>query len=121
MHDEADKLKRMEYITYAKTGDIYCLFYELGYKLLKQNGILAFITSNKWMKAGYGEALREFLLNKVDTFSLIDFAGTKIFDSATVVVYILMFEMKAYQQKTSTCIAKQNCLDNLTNFTWQRC
>ena len=29
MHEDADKLSRMNYLTYTKTGDIYCLFYEL--------------------------------------------------------------------------------------------
>lgn len=42
------------YKTYARTGDIYCLFYERGYQLLKPNGHLCYITSNKWMRAGYG-------------------------------------------------------------------
>lgn len=41
--------------TFAKTGDIYCLFYEKGWQLLCQQGHLCFITSNKWMRAGYGE------------------------------------------------------------------
>lgn len=41
--------------SFAKTGDIYELFYEKGNMLLKENGILAFITSNKWMRANYGE------------------------------------------------------------------
>ncbi|MCM1382834.1 MAG: Eco57I restriction-modification methylase domain-containing protein, partial [Muribaculaceae bacterium] len=58
MHEEADKLQKMSYQTYARTGDIYCLFYELAYRLLKTDGIHAFVTSNKWMRAGYGEALR---------------------------------------------------------------
>lgn len=38
--------------TFARTGDIYTLFYEKGLQLLKDKGILAFITSNKWMRAG---------------------------------------------------------------------
>ena len=38
------------YKTFAKTGDIYCLFYERGYQLLKPNGHLCYITSNKWMR-----------------------------------------------------------------------
>ncbi len=36
-HD-ADILERMEYETYARTGDIYCLFYEQGMNVLKENG-----------------------------------------------------------------------------------
>lgn len=46
--------------TFAKTGDIYCLFYEKGWQLLCQQGHLCFITSNKWMRAGYGEKMRGF-------------------------------------------------------------
>lgn len=49
------------YSSYAATGDIYCLFYERGVRLLKDGGQLSYITSNKWMRAGYGEKLRGFL------------------------------------------------------------
>ena len=108
MHEEADKLKKMDYRTYARTGDIYCLFYELAYKLLKKDGILAFITSNKWMKAGYGEALRNFLATQTDPMQLIDFAGEKIFDSATVDVNILMYQKRKNQNKTAACIIKDS-------------
>ncbi|KAA6318251.1 Modification methylase PaeR7I, partial [termite gut metagenome] len=48
------------YKTFARTGDLYCLFYERGYQLLKSLGRLCFITSNKWMRAGYGESSRKF-------------------------------------------------------------
>lgn len=50
------------YNTFARTGDIYCLFYERGWQLLKPNGHLCYITSNKWMRAGYGEKTRDFFL-----------------------------------------------------------
>ncbi len=40
------------YKTFAKTGDIYSLFYERGWQLLKNNGFLCYITSNKWMRSG---------------------------------------------------------------------
>ena len=32
------------YKTYARTGDIYCLFYERGWQLLKDGGHLCYIT-----------------------------------------------------------------------------
>jgi adenine-specific DNA-methyltransferase len=50
--------------TYAATADIYCLFYERGVRLLKDGGQLSYITSNKWMRAGYGEKLRELFLHR---------------------------------------------------------
>ncbi len=56
----ADLYKDQRYKTFDRTGDIYCLFYEKGMKLLKPKGHLCYITSNKWMRAGYGEKLRNF-------------------------------------------------------------
>ena len=79
------------YKTFAKTGDIYCLFYERGYQLLKPNGYLCYITSNKWMRAGYGEKTRDFFAKNTNPQLLVDFAGVKIFESATVDTNILLF------------------------------
>ena len=105
--------------TYTKTGDIYCLFYEKGFQLLKHNGILTFITSNKWMRAGYGEKLREFFVKNTNPLMLLDFGGQKVFDSATVDVNILIFEKDKNKGKTIACIANENCRNNLSVFVEQ--
>ena len=34
-----------EHQTFEKTSDLYCLFHELGNIILKENGLLGFITS----------------------------------------------------------------------------
>lgn len=81
-----------KYDSFAKRGDVYCLFYEKGYRLLKDKGALAFITSNKWMRAAYGEKLRRFFLNKVEIKQLIDFGDSPIFSEATTYTNILLFE-----------------------------
>ncbi|EAJ2431286.1 class I SAM-dependent DNA methyltransferase [Campylobacter coli] len=80
------------YKVYKGTSDIYTYFYELGFNVLKENGILSFITSNKYTRAGYGEALREFLLKNVKVLEYTDLNGIKVFDSATVDTSILCFE-----------------------------
>lgn len=89
--------------SFAKTGDIYCLFYEKGCNLLNSNGRLCFITSNKWMRAGYGEKLRAFFANNVNPKILVDFAGVKVFESATVDTNILLFEKGKNEGKTQSC------------------
>jgi hypothetical protein len=86
----ADLYKDQNYQTFDRTGDIYCLFYERGMQLIKENGLLAFITSNKWMRAGYGEKLRNFF-TKHKPLILIDL-GPNIFESATVDTNILMIQ-----------------------------
>ncbi len=74
--------------TFARTGDIYCLFYERGIRLLASDGHLCYITSNKWMRAGYGKALRHFFVENVHPIKLLDL-GPDIFD-ATVDTNILL-------------------------------
>ena len=97
------------YKTFARTGDIYCLFYERGWQLLKKNGHLCYITSNKWMRAGYGEKTRDFFANNTNPQLLIDFSGVKIFESATVDTNILLFSKAANEQHTICAITnKQN-------------
>ena len=105
--------------TFAKTGDIYCLFYEKGYNLLCPKGSLSFITSNKWMRAGYGELLRGFLARNTNPKLLIDFAGQKIFDTATVDVNVLMFEKSENTASTLACVAKEECKNNLSVYVQQ--
>ena len=111
------------YSTFARTGDIYCLFYERGWQLLKKNGHLCYITSNKWMRAGYGQKTREFFANKTNPMLLIDFAGVKIFESATVDTNILLFAKADNQHKTLCAVTnKQNkdSVKNLSDFVQQK-
>lgn len=108
MGADADALQKMGYVTYERTGDIYCLFYEMGMELLKPNALLSFITSNKWMRAGYGKSLRNYISSKYDPISLIDFANNKIFDSATVLVNILSIVKRGNQKRTYACSVEDN-------------
>ena len=105
------------YKTYARTGDIYCLFYERGYQLLKPNGHLCYITSNKWMRAGYGEKTREFFANNTNPMLLIDFAGVKIFESATVDTNILLFAKAANEHKTLCAVTNKQNKDSVNNLS----
>ena len=76
--------------TFARTGDIYCLFYEKGHNLLKNSGHVCFITSNKWMRAGYGKKLRDYFITLTQPIQLLDM-GPDVFD-ATVDTNILLFQ-----------------------------
>ena len=83
------------YAVYTGVADLYCYFYELGYKLLKKDsGYLGFITSNKWFRAKYGQNLRQFLLENTEILENIDDNGIKIFDGATVDSNIIVFKAK---------------------------
>ena len=110
------------YNTYARTGDIYCLFYELGCRLLRPGGHLCYITSNKWMRAGYGEKTRQFLSEQTNPKLLIDFAGVKIFQNATVDTNILHFAKEKNSKSCRSVVSSKSDkigVDNLSLFVQQ--
>jgi lambda repressor-like predicted transcriptional regulator len=107
----ADRYKNLGYTTFNRMGDIYCLFYEKGIKILRNNGILTFITSNKWMRAGYGDSLREFFL-KYNPKILIDL-GPNVFESATVDTNILIIQKAENQNQLKAVTIEDNKKDNL--------
>lgn len=117
-------LEKAKYETFAKTGDLYCLFYERGLEMTrKSTGILSFITSNKWMRAGYGERLRAYFV-KHNPLKLLDLGGN-VFESATVDSNILLIQNAANTGRTLACTISNHTEDlslqmkeaTSTNFT----
>ncbi|MEA2066515.1 MAG: Eco57I restriction-modification methylase domain-containing protein [Thermotogota bacterium] len=101
----ADKYNDHKYLTFARTGDIYCLFYERGTQLLKENGILTFISSNKWMRAAYGKKLREFFINETKPLKLVDLSGYKVFESATVDTCVVILQKQKNKNHSMKAVA----------------
>ena len=86
----ANLYKSAGYETFARTGDIYQLFYERGCQLLRPSyGLLAYITSNSWLRAEYGKGLRRFFSENHTPLSLLDL-GKDVFDSAIVDSSVLL-------------------------------
>ena len=113
----AKKYENIDYKTFARTGDIYCLFYERGLELLKEGGILCYITSNKWMRAGYGEKTRGFFAKNSNPLLLLDFAGVKIFESATVDTNILLLSKGKNEGKTVCAVTNKQNKDSVKNLS----
>ncbi|EGC76294.1 Eco57I restriction-modification methylase domain-containing protein, partial [Treponema denticola] len=85
-------------------------FYEKGIALLRKDGHLCYITSNKWMRAGYGETSRKYFAEQTQPKILIDLAGEKVFENATVDVNILLLQKAAYTQNTYALRGGLECL-----------
>ncbi len=79
-----DLYRGVGYRTFARTGDVYGLFYERGCELLKpRTGILAYITSNSWLRAEYGKRLRRHFAERHTPLRWLDL-GKDVFTSAIV-------------------------------------
>jgi len=96
------------YDTFNGTSDIYIAFYEKGYEELKQNGLLSYITSNKWTRANYGKDIREFIINNVDIKSYIDFNGIRVFENATVDTSVFEFQKSKKSDEFIYCDIRDN-------------
>jgi len=115
MGEMSDVYAKCGYEVYNKSADLYCLFYEQGCRLLKDNGYLGFIASNKWLKINYGESLRKYLVTKMNPLLLIDFPGVPVFEDATVDPQILIIQKNQYKGTTQGCAIKAKN-ENISDF-----
>jgi hypothetical protein len=76
------QLKEVYPAVYNGTADLYCYFYARSLQLLRPGGMLAFISSNKWFLAGYGEKLRRHVAGTCSIKSITDFGSLPVFQSA---------------------------------------
>lgn len=93
----SQELSNQGYVTYSKSSDIYCIFYERGINLLRTRGTLSYISSDSWMKTKYGELLRKYIKENTNPLILIDFENSQIFDSAVVESNVIVLEKNIYQ------------------------
>lgn len=79
--DQKAALQAEPYECYDGTADLLVYFYECAVKKLRPHGVLTFITSNKFYRAGYGEKLRGFLTRELTLHRLIDFGDAPVFEA----------------------------------------
>ena len=89
MGEMSEKLSACGYESFHKGADLYCIFTERGYQLLKRGGIQSFIMPNKWMLVEYGKPLRKFL-SKTGLQQILNFGDIQFFQEATTYVCIFV-------------------------------
>ncbi|HPE78122.1 MAG TPA: TaqI-like C-terminal specificity domain-containing protein [Draconibacterium sp.] len=87
----SDILSNCGYESFHKGADLYCLFTEKGYTLLKQGGMQSFIMPNKWMLVAYGKPLRQFL-SKTGLRQILNFGDIQFFQEATTYVCVFVIQ-----------------------------
>ena len=90
--DEEYIYLKKHYSTAKGTVDLYIYFFEKGLSMLKTNGMLAYITPNRYLSASYGTALRQHIINKYSFYQLIDYSDKKVFEDASTYPVITMLQ-----------------------------
>jgi hypothetical protein len=106
MGEMSDNLKSCGYETFDKSADLYCLFTERGYKLLKKGGLQSFIMPNKWMLVAYGKPLRKFLSN-TGLQQILNFGDIQFFQEATTYVSIFVTQYSGKTEKVKVLSLNQ--------------
>ena len=75
---------------YKSTADLYVYFYKRGTELLRADGILTYISSNKFFRSKYGRKLRQFFTDKVSLRKLLDFGSVPVFCASVDTCIVLV-------------------------------
>ena len=90
--------------------NIYPIFYEQGINLLKENGILSYITPYTILKNKYYIKARSVILTRTSILDLIDFTGMSVFEDAIVDSIILVLK-KGF--KENNCFNYKSKIQNM--------
>jgi adenine-specific DNA-methyltransferase len=113
-HEEIKVLKpylKNNFETFAGTADLFVYFVELGIKNLKSYGSFTFIIPNKWMRAGYGKALRNYI-QRQNIESILDFGDLPVFEEATTYPCILSINKSKATESFNAANIKTLQFDN---------
>jgi hypothetical protein len=88
------------YDVYTGTSDLSVYFFEKGLKIMKNNGFLGFINTNKFFNSEYGKPLRDFLASYRIT-EIINFERSSIFADALVSSVILIASKSSAEKEVS--------------------
>lgn len=84
---------QQHYQTFAGTADLYVYFVERGMQVLREGGEFSYIIPNKWMRAGYGDKLRQFVRQR-RIMGISDFGDLPVFDEATTYPCVLELQQR---------------------------
>lgn len=79
---------------HQERADLYCYFFQLSGRLLREGGRYGIIVSNKWLRAQYGQPSRAFLKSRFQLDRLLDFGELPVFEDAAVMPHILLARRK---------------------------
>jgi len=74
--------------------DIYSLFWEAGINLLRENGLIGYITPNTWLNNQSNKKLRNYIIQNTSVKKIVDYSKIKVFEQATVLPIITILQNK---------------------------
>lgn len=85
VHNLENSYESVKRFSFAADGmtDLYLVFFELGFKMLREGGKLAYITPSSWLNSLAGSKLRDYIRRHKTLQSLIDIGHFQPFKATT--------------------------------------
>lgn len=97
------------------TFNLYFAFFELGFKLLSEDGRLGFITPNNYFTSLAGLSLRSFFHRQKCLYRIIDFSHKKVFDAQTYTAITFLNNQKNESILFDKVTNKESCEEFLSH------
>lgn len=111
LSDSKDYLKQT-YKVFSGTADLLVYFIEKGISVLHKNGQFSFIIANKFLRAGFGKPLRNYL-QSFQLREIIDFNDLPVFEEATTYPCILSVVKTPHESSFQAIQLDKLHIDNL--------
>ena len=105
LESDRENLPEIYWPRWSGRSDIYVYFFARSVRFLKADGRLVFLTASSWLDAGYGAALREFLLHNFRVIAVIESAAESFFSDASINtnITVLTREADARAREANPC------------------
>ena len=100
--------------------DLYIAFFELGLKLLNENGKLGYITPNSYFSSHAGENLRQILRNGTKIKKILDFNHVQVFEDVMVYTCITILDNQKRKYFDYQIIEKKEELEKIDNVKFKQ-
>lgn len=105
VHNLDNSYGAVKSFSFANGGmtDLYLVFFEKGFKMLKDGGKLCYITPGSWLNSVAGGVMRDYIRRKHNLVSLIDLEHFQAF-KATTYTLISLFQKGVERDSFSYCV-----------------
>ena len=87
------------HFTQGGMTDLYLAFFELGFRMLKPDGKLVYITPNSWLSSLAAQNMRQYILETGKLAALVDMQHYQAFEKATTYTLVSFFDRSKSHNK----------------------
>lgn len=98
VHNLENNYEDVKQYRFAQKGmtDLFIVFFEIGFKMLSDDGVMCMITPSSWLSSKAGQSLRSYILSKKNCTGLLDLGHFQPFHATT---YTLISRFQADEKQ----------------------